>query len=471
MRRLLVSALLGLAVIMASPSGSAPATRSKFPRPVRRGAGPALTASPGRGVRALRRRSARGRLGALSSQAPPSAEMLPDNAAAEPMACRRRRGGARQPGNHQQPDDRRRRGRPRQADRPLPRRAPGRAAVQRGSRRRRGRAAAGSPTASTSIAARANAASWSDEMLVFGDRILVTAYNYREGASEITVIRMDRQGRLTREGRFLLSSNDYYSTENYATRLVGDNLVFYAPQALTAGGPEGRFAWPRIRRAERDGEADAGEALIGPTASTRRRARSSTRVLHTLSVCPLRGAMAAGPPPSSARRCANSTSRRPTPSCGSARPTACPGVSIMPTGAGRIARATRLGRAAPTRPPCLPAPARRRPGRRGRGRRRTDRQFAFDRRDGRFRALLARARRRDAASPARLRPARLARHPARRLRRHGPPRLRDGYAALPPIAAGGARISLRRPLAGLWRPHRASDCPLERRRRACRLDA
>ena len=70
------------------------------------------------------------------------------------------------------------------------------------------------------------AASWYDEMLVMGNRILVTAYNYREQASEITVVRMDPAGHMTREGRFLLSSNDYYSTANYATRLVGDQLVF-----------------------------------------------------------------------------------------------------------------------------------------------------------------------------------------------------------------------------------------------------
>src|SRR5687768_5176804 len=65
----------------------------------------------------------------------------------------------------------------------------------------------------------ATAADWYDEMLVLGDRILVTAYNYRERASEITAFRIDPAGRFTREGRFLLSSDDYYSTENYAIRL------------------------------------------------------------------------------------------------------------------------------------------------------------------------------------------------------------------------------------------------------------
>jgi hypothetical protein len=132
-----------------------------------------------------------------------------------------------------------------------------------------------------------SAADWYDEMLVFGDRILVTAYNYREEASEITVVRIGPDGRMRREGRYLLSSNDYYSTENYATRLVGDNLVFYAPLDLHSGGDR-EFAWPRIRRADGDGAADQGEALIGPTDVYKPVGRVEWPVLHTVSVCPLR---------------------------------------------------------------------------------------------------------------------------------------------------------------------------------------
>jgi hypothetical protein len=132
----------------------------------------------------------------------------------------------------------------------------------------------------------ATAADWYDEMLVHGDRILVTAYNYRERASEITVFRIDPAGRFTREGRFLLSSDDYYSTENYATRLVGDRLVFYAPFALDPHG--GRFEWPKLRRADGDGEADEGEALIGPADVYAPAGEVDWPVIHTVSVCPLK---------------------------------------------------------------------------------------------------------------------------------------------------------------------------------------
>lgn len=135
----------------------------------------------------------------------------------------------------------------------------------------------------------ATAADWYDEMLVLGDRILVTAYDYRARASEITVFRLDAAGRFAREGRFLLSSDDYYSTENYATRLVGDRLVFYAPFALDSYGAG--FEWPRLRRADGDGEADAGEALIGPTDVFAPPGEMVWPILHTVSVCPLKPAM------------------------------------------------------------------------------------------------------------------------------------------------------------------------------------
>lgn len=131
------------------------------------------------------------------------------------------------------------------------------------------------------------AASWYDEMLVLEDRIIVTAYYYGENASEMTVFRMAPDGKITREGRYLISSNDYYSTDNYATRLVGDTLVLYTPQEL-AWDENGRFAAPRIRRARGDGKADKGNALIRPTEIYAPMGEVDYPVVHTLSFCPLK---------------------------------------------------------------------------------------------------------------------------------------------------------------------------------------
>jgi hypothetical protein len=136
---------------------------------------------------------------------------------------------------------------------------------------------------------RDTAADWYDEMLVIGNRILVTAYSYEHSASEISIFTLDGAGRFTREGRWLLSSDDYYSTENYATRLVGDNLVFYAPIGTWQLGGDGQIRWPRLRRAPRGGAPDEGETLIGPTEIYAPVGEPDFPVVHTLSICPIRG--------------------------------------------------------------------------------------------------------------------------------------------------------------------------------------
>jgi Beta propeller domain len=82
---------------------------------------------------------------------------------------------------------------------------------------------------------------WYDEMLVQGDRVLVTAYSYAERATVMSVFRVDMTtGKLTRDGSFAVSSQDYYSGSNYATRIVGDKLVFRITSNLASSwqGPQ-----------------------------------------------------------------------------------------------------------------------------------------------------------------------------------------------------------------------------------------
>ena len=102
---------------------------------------------------------------------------------------------------------------------------------------------------------------WYDEMLVEGNRILITSYSYDNDATEISVFQLDTSnGRLSRDGSFLISSDDYYSGDNYATRIVGDNLIIYTPyEADDLTDARGR---PRIRpwmsEEERDALLEAG---------------------------------------------------------------------------------------------------------------------------------------------------------------------------------------------------------------------
>ena len=128
-------------------------------------------------------------------------------------------------------------------------------------------------------------------MLVEGNHVLVTAYSYGERATEVSVFRLDAAGRLARRGVFFLSSDDYYDGDNYATRLVGDNLVVYAPMSIADIDPDEPIKWPLVRRWVAGEDRARGEAHGVPLFDARtiyRPVRTVTDpVVHTVSVCPL----------------------------------------------------------------------------------------------------------------------------------------------------------------------------------------
>jgi hypothetical protein len=131
---------------------------------------------------------------------------------------------------------------------------------------------------------------WYDEMLVFGDRVLITGYSYDDEATELAVFRLSPEGRLAREGLFHISSNDYYDSDNYATRLVGDRLVIYTPIAL-AEGYGARFRYPIVRRwvagESRDAAERRGRRLFDARSIYRPVRTETNPTIHTVSVCPL----------------------------------------------------------------------------------------------------------------------------------------------------------------------------------------
>jgi hypothetical protein len=73
---------------------------------------------------------------------------------------------------------------------------------------------------------------WYDEMLVTEDRVIVIGYSYGRGGTEVNRFRLDSEGQLTFEDGYHLRSNDYYSSRNYASRLIGNKLIFYSPLYL-----------------------------------------------------------------------------------------------------------------------------------------------------------------------------------------------------------------------------------------------
>jgi Beta propeller domain len=144
-------------------------------------------------------------------------------------------------------------------------------------------------------------ADWYDEMLVEGDHIIITAYSYDDSASEISVFKLDRAtGKVTNRGTFLISSDDYYSRKNYATRIVGDRLVFYSPYEIDSY--EDRDDRPKLRRwmsaadraawedAHEDNDWDeSGKTMLDPKDIFKPVLRTANPYIHTISICPLGG--------------------------------------------------------------------------------------------------------------------------------------------------------------------------------------
>jgi hypothetical protein len=78
---------------------------------------------------------------------------------------------------------------------------------------------------------------WYDELLVSGSTVVVVGYSYARGGTEIGLFELGRDGALSYRATYHLRSFDYYSSRNYASRLVDGKLVFYTPTLLQPWGP------------------------------------------------------------------------------------------------------------------------------------------------------------------------------------------------------------------------------------------
>lgn len=140
-------------------------------------------------------------------------------------------------------------------------------------------------------------ADWYDEMLVQGDQVIITAYSYSDQASEITVLRLDQaSGKIENRGVFLITSDDYYDLDNYATRIVGDRLVIYTPyEAEQIVSRNGR---PTIRKWQPDEVFDEGKVrgrqLLRAQDIYRPLFGVAEPWIHTVSICPLGNVAKAG---------------------------------------------------------------------------------------------------------------------------------------------------------------------------------
>lgn len=131
---------------------------------------------------------------------------------------------------------------------------------------------------------------WYDEMLVSKNTVVVIGYSYGRGGTEINLFDIDSRGGLDFRSSYHLKSNDYYSSRNYASRLVGDKLVFYTPQYFGYyGDPMQQF--PAVRKWHKGATDGEFKTVVSATRVYRTArnedAQNAASALHTVTVCDL----------------------------------------------------------------------------------------------------------------------------------------------------------------------------------------
>lgn len=96
---------------------------------------------------------------------------------------------------------------------------------------------------------------WYDEMLLSpaGDRVVVIGYSYRRGGTQVNRFHLSPAGELSFEDSYDFRSGDYCSTRNYASRLIGNRLILYAPIYLDADDWRNSLPALRLWRSGREG--------------------------------------------------------------------------------------------------------------------------------------------------------------------------------------------------------------------------
>ena len=133
---------------------------------------------------------------------------------------------------------------------------------------------------------------WIDEMLIADDTIAVVCYSYQRGGTEVSLFNIDGEGRLKYRTTWQLRSGDYFSSRNYASRLVGNKLVFYAPLRISAWS-DLAAQLPAMRR----GVGDTGQRTferIAPATHLYRHVELPDKIdgitLHTVVTCDIQEA-------------------------------------------------------------------------------------------------------------------------------------------------------------------------------------
>jgi hypothetical protein len=129
---------------------------------------------------------------------------------------------------------------------------------------------------------------WYDEMLVSKDTVVVVGYSYQRGGTEVGLFDLDDKGGIAYRATYHLRSNDYFSSRNYASRIVGDKLVFYSPMYLPWwSGGDAKKSLPAIRRWHEGATDSEFVPTTSPTSIYRPVDGFGAQALHTVTVCDL----------------------------------------------------------------------------------------------------------------------------------------------------------------------------------------
>ena len=131
---------------------------------------------------------------------------------------------------------------------------------------------------------------WYDEMLISKNSIVVIGYSYERGGTEVGLFHIDDAGQLTYRSTYQLRSNDYYSSRNYASRLIGSKLIFYSPLYLHPRAEDPFQGFPAVRRWHKGATPSEFHRIAAATQVYRVEPQPDAgygSVLHTVTVCDL----------------------------------------------------------------------------------------------------------------------------------------------------------------------------------------
>lgn len=131
---------------------------------------------------------------------------------------------------------------------------------------------------------------WYDEMLVSRNTIVVIGYSYERGGTEVGLFNIDDSGKLRYRSTYHLRSNDYYSSRNYASRLIGSKLIFYSPQYVNPGAEDPFDSFPAVRKWHKGANASEFKRIVPATQVYKPEYALDydySVALHTVTVCDL----------------------------------------------------------------------------------------------------------------------------------------------------------------------------------------